>query len=254
MCNGSVVFSTTMTPGPFTAILTNSASCPNSTVQSSTGNAVTISSLCTCSGNYTVSIFNSSNILVGFELLQVPITATSALTLMTPTINPALCPTCCNGSVYIGWSGGYAPTVTDATLTIDGSNIGSSYFPNPTVCVGQHTLCVTDLDNCEVCTTFSMGFAGVSGLKENYAFSQISISPNPSFDQIQINTSSSEPIGSIQCFDLDGKLVLQSYEGQGLSNKISLDVFGLKPGIYLIEVLNKNNATIGRQKLVKILQ
>ena len=252
MCDGNVVFTSTATTGPFTAVLTNSSSCPNSTVQNSSGNSVTISSLCPCSANYTVSIYNSSMILVGYELLQVPVTATAALILMTPTVNPAVCSTCCNGSVYVGWSGGFAPTANDATVTIDGLNVGSSYFPNPTVCVGQHTICVTDLSNCQVCTTFSMNYVGISGLIENAGNDHIILSPNPSYDQVFIHTNANEPVYSVKCFDMNGKLVIELNESSGFSNNFPLDVNSLQPGIYFIELTDKTNSLLGRQKLVKI--
>lgn len=250
MCDGNVVFTSTATTGPFTAVLTNSASCPNSTVQNSSGNSITINSLCPCSANYTVSIFNSSMILVGYELLQVPITATAPLTLSTPTIDPTVCSVCCNGSVYVTWSGGFAPTPNDATVSIDGSNV-ASYFPNPNVCVGQHTICVTDLSNCSVCTTFSMNYVTHVGLQENKANDLITISPNPSSDKVTIHCHSGELVYSVKCFDLNGKLVLESNDPNGFDHNLTYDVSLLRSGIYYME-LSTQSHTLGRQKLVKI--
>lgn len=250
-CNGSVVFSTTTTTGPFTAVLSNSSSCANTTVQSSTGNSITISSLCPCASVYSVSFYNSSMVLVGYELLQVPITATAPLILNTPTVSPAACSTCCDGSVHISWSGGYTPPPNGPTITLDGSDISTAYFPNPTVCVGNHTVCVRDLANCIVCTTFSMGFVTHVGIKNSEKeSSKLIITPNPADNQLLITTGFIESPKSVRFMDLSGKVALEISEFHASFNNYPVDISSLVPGIYFIEFENSENS-IFRQKLIK---
>lgn len=253
-CNGSVVFSTTTTAGPFTAVLSNSTSCPNSTVQSSTGNSITLNNLCECAGTYSVSFFNSSMVLVGFELLQVPVTATSALVLNTPTVNPATCGSCCNGSVHIGWSGGYTPPPNGPTITIDGSDISSSYFPNPTVCVGNHTVCVADMAGCQVCTTFSMNYVAHVGIRnvDKQSF-KLQLSPNPAENLVSLTAEFIEKPQSVRFLDLNGRSVLEVTQLPESLNKYPIDISVLAKGIYIVELANLNK-TIFRQKLIKISQ
>lgn len=248
-CDGSVVFTTTTTTGPFTAVLSNSASCPNTTVQSSSGNSITISNLCACSANYSVSFYNSSMVLVGFELLQVPITSTAQLILMTPTINPAACSTCCNGSLTVNWSGGYAPSPNNPTVTLDGVDLGTNYNPYPNVCVGQHTLCVKDLANCNVCTTFSMNFVAVAGVNEQVNSYDFELYPNPASDQIEIRSADRSIIETVLVIDVAGKEVLNK-KLNTTDNKLAIGE--LKEGIYMIQLMNKDGLLLGRKKLIKI--
>lgn len=250
MCDGSVVFSTTTTPGPFTAILTNSSSCPNATVQSSTGNTITISGLCTCVSDYSVSFYNASMVLVGLELLQIPITSTVALTLQTPTVNPAACSTCCDGSVFVSYSGGYSPPPNNATVTLDGNDVGANYFPIPTVCVGQHTVCVTDLANCMACNSFSVGFVPNVGLMENAENSPFSVFPNPANDKITFISNGEDLPQSLKFLNVNGK---ESYSFRIPSNqnhKFELNISDIPNGVYIIEMPSRFG--ILRQKLIKM--
>lgn len=248
-CDGSVVFTTTTTTGPFTAVLTNSASCPNTTVQSSSGNSITISNLCACAANYSVSFYNSSMVLVGFELLQVPITSTAQLILMTPTINPAACSTCCNGSLTVNYSGGYAPSPNNPTVTLDGVDLGTNYNPYPTVCVGQHTLCVKDLANCKVCTTFSMNFVAVAGINEQAPTYQFEIYPNPTSDQVEIRSTDLAIIDAVSILDVAGKEVFTKKLNDTEKN---IRIGELKEGVYILQLMNPDGILLGRKKLIKI--
>lgn len=247
-CDGNVVFTTTTTTGPFTAVLTNTGSCPNTTVQSSSGNSITISNLCACAANYSVNFYNSSMVLVGFELLQVPVTSTAQLILMTPTINPAACSTCCNGSLTANWSGGYLPSPNNPTVILDGNVIATNLNPYPSMCVGQHTLCIKDMANCTVCTTFSMSFVAVAGLNEQFTDSQFELYPNPASNKVEVHTTLSANI-QLQIMDINGKVVLNTFISQN-ENKVSID--SLTEGVYTIQLIDENKNLIGRKKLIKI--
>lgn len=251
-CDGSVVYSTTTTAGPFTASLSNSSSCSNAIQQSSTGNTITITNLCVCAGVYTINFYNSSNIIVGSELLQVPITATTALILQTPSVNPAACSTCCDGQVYVNWAGGYVPSPSNPTITIDAVPVSVSASPNASVCVGNHTICITDLAGCVVCTTFSMGFVNTVGVVEQELSNNFSISPNPAKEELVIEYEfGSHPI-QIRVYDLFGKIVLEEKEVHSLQKDLHLNIERLPVGVYFIELKNTQSVLVGRKKFIKL--
>ena len=250
-CDGSAVFTpTTAISGPFTAVLSNSSSCPNTTVQSSIGNTITISGLCPCVSDYSVSFYNSSMVLVGFELLQIPITSTTALVMQTPTTNPAVCSSCCDGSVYVAFSGGYVPPPNSATVTLDGNNVGANYFPIPTVCVGQHTVCVTDLANCIVCNSFSMGFVPNVGISELNSDLKFSLYPNPTTDNIDLVTTGNSFAQEIRFLDINGKLSYSQKIPLATGQKIMITISTLPKGVYIAEIVTATGTS--RQKLIKL--
>lgn len=250
-CDGSAVFTpTTAISGPFTAVLSNSSSCPNTTVQSSIGNTITISGLCPCVSDYSVSFYNSSMVLVGFELLQIPITSTTALVMQTPTTNPAVCSSCCDGSVYVAFSGGYVPPPNSATVTLDGNNVGANYFPIPTVCVGQHTVCVTDLANCIVCNSFSMGFVPNVGISELNSDLKFSLYPNPTTDNIDLVTTGNSFAQEIRFLDINGKLSYSQKIPLATGQKITITISTLPKGVYIAEIVTATGTS--RQKLIKL--
>ena len=250
-CDGSAVFTpTTAISGPFTAVLSNSSSCPNTTVQSSIGNTITISGICPCVSDYSVSFYNSSMVLVGFELLQIPITSTTALVMQTPTTNPAVCSSCCDGSVYVAFSGGYVPPPNSATVTLDGNNVGANYFPIPTVCVGQHTVCVTDLANCIVCNSFSMGFVPNVGISELNSDLKFSLYPNPTTDNIDLVTTGNSFAQEIRFLDINGKLSYSQKIPLATGQKITISISTLPKGVYIAEIVTATGTS--RQKLIKL--
>ncbi len=251
VCDGSAVFTpTTAISGPFTAVLSNSSSCPNSTVQSSIGNTITIGGLCPCVSDYSVNFYNSSMVLVGFELLQIPITSTIALVMQTPTTNPAVCASCCDGSVYVAFSGGYLPPPNNATVTLDGSNVGANYFPIPTVCVGPHTVCVTDLANCIVCNSFSMGFSPNVGINELNSEIKFSLFPNPATDELDLVFTENYVPEEIRFLDLNGKLSYSQKISSTTGKKIEINISALPKGVYVVEI--GTSVGIVRKKLIKL--
>jgi hypothetical protein len=244
VCDGTVVLSTTTTAGPFTAVISNSSGCTNSTVQSSTGNTITIGGLCTCASDYSINIYNSSMVLVGFEVLQVPITATSALVLQTPTVSQTSCGPCCDATVEINFSGGYTPSSTHS-VTLDG--IGQATFtPISNVCAGQHTVCVKDQADCIVCNTFTIG--SITDVKTNSVEDlNFTMYPNPASDKLMISFSSS---GEIKMMDLDGKIVFSQKLEASSQKQQELELRSIPAGIYVMEF--RGSAGSARQKLVKL--
>lgn len=250
-CNGSVVFTTTVTAGPFTATLSNGSSCSNAIQQTSTSNTITISNICACAGVYTVNFYNSSSVLVGSELLQIPITATAPLVVTTPTINPAVCSTCCNGEVYINWTGGYTPSPNNPTITIDAVNIGTASYPNASVCPGSHTVCVRDLAGCVVCSTFSMTYVTHVGLIEINTANLFELYPNPANSKITVSCIGNSDISRILIYDVYGKILLDRSEVKLQENKTELSIEHLDKGVYFIELRKTNGDILNRKKFIR---
>ncbi len=252
-CDGSIVFLDTVgVNGPFTAVVTNTGSCPNSTTQVSTATSLTVSNLCACSSVYTISVYNSLSALVSYEFFQLPITSTAALVVNTPTILPATCPSCCNGSVYVTWSGGYAPPPNDPVLTLDGDTINNAYFPNDSVCVGSHTICATDLANCKTCVTFSMHFVGNVSVNENLFQNSFYISPNPVLNNLFIRSSNSS-FNKLVIYDIGGKVIFEAENNHQVVYKtMNVDLSALKPGVYFLEIINTEQKTKSHQKIIKL--
>lgn len=250
-CDGVAVFvPTTAVTGPFTAIISNTSSCVNSTVQGSSVNSITISALCECAGTYSINFFDVNSILCGYELLQVPITATSALVLQTPTVDPAVCATCCEGSVYVTYSGGYAPPPNNATVTLDGVPVVDGFYPIDSVCVGQHTVCVKDLANCIACNSFSMNFVPHVSVKESGSGTTFHLSPNPANDRLLVQTITKEQFSEIKLIDLSGKVAILKSNSPANAAQKEFDLSGVPEGVYIVEI-----GTLGslyRQKLVKV--
>lgn len=252
-CNGSIVYLDTVgVNGPFTAVVTNTGSCGGSTTQVSTANSLTVANLCACSSVYTISVYNSLNALVSYEFFQFPITSTAALVVTTPTIIPATCPTCCNGSVYVSWSGGYTPAPNNPTLTLDGDTINNAYFPNDSVCAGTHTICAIDLANCKVCVTFSMSHLGGVGVAENELLSKVLITPNPVSAYLTLSSLTANLFDRIKIFNINGKVVYDSGNKQSFELNTSINLSYLNAGIYFIELSNASNKLKLRQKLIKL--
>ena len=189
-------------------------------------------------------------VLVGFELLQIPITSTTALVMQTPTTNPAVCSSCCDGSVYVAFSGGYVPPPNSATVTLDGNNVGANYFPIPTVCVGQHTVCVTDLANCIVCNSFSMGFVPNVGISELNSDLKFSLYPNPTTDNIDLVTTGNSFAQEIRFLDINGKLSYSQKIPLATGQKITITISTLPKGVYIAEIVTATGTS--RQKLIKL--
>jgi hypothetical protein len=242
-CDGNATYASTLTGGPFTAVLTNTGSCPNSTTQSSTGNTITVSNICACASIYTVSFFNSSNIIVGTELLQVPITATAPLILQTPSLTPAACPGCCNGQMYVDWSGGYVPLPSNPTITLDNVDISMNTAPYASVCVGSHTLCVEDLAGCKVCTTFSMTYVITVGINESALMENLIIYPNPFEEFIHIKHPNDTEILNVKLFSLEGRLL---HYGELTVDGV-LKTSNLEKGLYLLELRNQAGNAISKK-------
>lgn len=249
-CDGSVTFTTSSVTGPFTAILTNSASCPNSTVSSSTSSAITISSVCACASDYTVSIYTGT-ILAGVNYVQFPNYATAPLTVQASTITPASCSTCCDGQAYITWSGGNTTfTNNPPSLTLDGVST-TSYSPTQPLCVGSHTICAKDSSQCVACKVFTVSYNITTGIEENEKPEQFILYPNPAATELTIEVGSGASVNKAVIYDLTGRIVLEYFYDITPQNKVELNVSALSAGLYYVEVSGINAQSIKRSRFAK---
>ncbi|MCE3228864.1 MAG: Secretion system C-terminal sorting domain [Bacteroidetes bacterium] len=244
-CNGSVTFTTASATGPFNMVMTNSLSCPNSTISSSTNSAITISSVCPCASDYTVSIFTGT-VLVGVDYVQFPVTSTTALNVTASTVVAATCSSCCTGSVYVNWSGGNTQ-VSSPTITIDGAPT-ASYSPAVGLCPGPHTLCATDAASCTTCTGFTVTAQPPTGISENTIDNNLTIFPNPASSEITLQVTQGTEISLVRILDLSGRNI--SEHSVSYLRNVKLDISKLTNGLYYLEVYGQNNS-IQRNKFVK---
>ncbi|MBK9282933.1 MAG: T9SS type A sorting domain-containing protein [Sphingobacteriaceae bacterium] len=237
-CDGTVTFSTSAVTGPFTAILTNSSSCPNSTVQTSNLNSITINSLCGCASAYSVAIYNPSLILVGTMIQNIVNYATGPLVVNVHTVTPTTCTNCCDGNITFSVSGGNL--TNPPTFSINGTytnNVAPLYF----LCSGQHTICVEDASGCIACKNFIMPYFGMpNGINEYELNEDFHVFPNPGNGNLRIQ--SNHEISQINVFDVYGKLI-NSIKNNSASTIIPLNLSEYEDGVYHLLIIGPNHET-----------
>jgi hypothetical protein len=76
--------------------------------------------------------------------------------------------------------------------------------------------------------------------------------PNPASNAILFKTAQGEQFeGKIELFDAMGRLVLQKKVAQQPLDEIMVDIAALTPGMYFLQAVNTQGATIIREKVVK---
>jgi hypothetical protein len=247
VCDGKITFTTGAVTGPFTAVLTNTSGCPNSTVQSSNVNSITIDSICGCNGTYSFSIYNPSMSLVGTMVQNIINYATGPLSFQVSSITVASCSNCCDGNITFSTSGGnMAGTISysvDGTYT---NNVNPLYF----TCVGNHTVCIEDASGCVKCTTLNMSYTGgPTGIRNFSADKEISIYPNPAIEKLSVR-SGTRHFSSYQLTDISGRVIGEESLNAGPTEEFSIELAALNPGIYYLH-LAEQNGQISRFKFVK---
>ena len=80
------------------------------------------------------------------------------------------------------------------------------------------------------------------GLEEwNTRYSALQLMPNPAADKVQLSTRNGQRISAARVLDVTGKELL--YSAGPMRENFELDVSGLAPGIYLVEVVLPGGAT-----------
>jgi hypothetical protein len=156
--------------------------------------------------------------------VAVTVNQPAPLMLMVNAIN-ASCASCTDGSASALPSGGVIPyTYLWST---------GSVFPSiSNLPPGVYTCCVTDMNACVACDTFSVNFA--SGINDPSDYSFV-MSPNP-FDEL-LTISVTDPANlpaHINLYDISGRLVMQAVMEK--ENYI-LNTDQLDAGTYLVEIL-----------------
>lgn len=248
-CDGSITYTTSSLTGPFNAVLTNSASCSNSTLSSSSATAITISNICACASDYTISIY-SGTIIAGVDYVQFPNFANAPLSVVATSIIAASCATCCNGQAYISWNGGNTTfSNTPPAFTLDGTPT-TSYSPTQPLCVGQHTICATDSSQCTACKVFSVSFNLTTGVTAEEKSELMAVYPNPAVNDLTVEASEGNALIQALIYDLTGRIVYMSkYEIP--ETRILIFVGDLTPGLYYLEVTGQNKQSVKRIRFVK---
>ena len=82
---------------------------------------------------------------------------------------------------------------------------------------------------------------------EHTIAASLAISPNPSFDLVQINNVNGLPLGEVSMHAADGRVVLSN--GPSLADRLQLDVRHLAPGLYTVR-----SATDGRVQVLRFVK
>lgn len=76
---------------------------------------------------------------------------------------------------------------------------------------------------------------------------QITITPNPAYNTIQIRLNDGQSISTVQCRNLEGKIVKVLTNGQ----LDVIDISNLNPGVYIIRV-TLSNGSVTDKRFIKI--
>ncbi len=177
----------------------------------------TDSVLTSCEGAYMLTVTDNLgfNTTYNFQL-----TANDSISTSTSILQPT---GSSDGSITATATGGNGGPYSYVWSTGDTGQVLSN-LP-----AGTYTLTVTDAAGCVNSFIYGLFNTGI----ENVAITEVVVYPNPVDDLLSVQLNINEPF-SVRLLDLSGRLVLV-YEGN--DPEVNLDVTGLKPGIYLLQVL-----------------
>lgn len=147
----------------------------------------------------------------------------------------------------IGQNNGSASFLVNGGSTLASYSWSNGSLGNPITGLSCGTYSVTVTDN-NGCTGTGLAFvACVTGVNELNDGLSFSIYPNPATNTIAIETILNKPF-TIELTNLLGETIFNTQESA--TNKIIINVGILPKGIYLVEIMDKDNNTSGRQRLV----
>src|SRR5690554_7027845 len=147
-----------------------------------------------------------------------------------PTVDAGADQTACTNHSAIALAG------TPADGTFSGNGVSNNEFDPATAGVGTHTVTYTyaDGNGCENTATLTVTVDGCVSVEEN-VMNQLTVSPNPSSDYIEVRVNENNSIQNIQVMSLDGKVV--SVEQNMVDHAtIKIDVSSVAKGTYLIQL------------------
>src|SRR5690554_4986430 len=147
-----------------------------------------------------------------------------------PTVDAGADQTACTNHSAIALGG------TPAGGTFSGNGVSNNEFDPATAGVGTHTVTYTyaDGNGCENTATLTVTVDGCVSVEEN-VMNQLTVSPNPSSDYIEVRVNENNSIQNIQVMSLDGKVV--SVEQNVVDHAtIKIDVSSVAKGTYLIQL------------------
>ena len=102
---------------------------------------------------------------------------------------------------------------------------------------GNFYVDVQDANNCSGSDTITVNFVGL----ENDIINEIQIFPNPSYENITLNTNSQiNNLTTINIFNITGELVLSQNIEIKNGNFENINVSSLMSGVYFLEIKNSN--------------
>lgn len=245
--DASISFTVTGATPPFKCIITNSAGClPITPSLTAIQPSFTFTGIPGCTSMYTLSVYDLSNNLLIAQIFAFGVYSQVPLSAYAYSINPASCPTCCDGQAYLGTNGGSFQGPAPANFYIDNIYMAYNFFPCTGICAGTHTLCAQDHLGCIKCTTITIPFSNPNGIIKNNLLNNINIYPNPTTGILNLETDnfSFSENAEIKITNLLGQII----RACKLENKINIS--SLKNGIYFLQVFN-NGKLFAVEKIVK---
>lgn len=189
-----------------------------------------------CQGSYTVITTDFAGCTA-----SVVATLTDPLPLqLTASTTDASCIGCADGAIDLLVSGG---TATYSYLWANGSTIEDQQ----NLIAGSYFVCVTDVNNCNLCDTFNIHDPS-TGIIATNSYNGFSVYPNPfsSFTSLNLNIPVGE-ITRIVLYSTTGQVVYQA-EFSGKEYRIPANF--LESGIYFLQL---NNKFYDRMKMIRLI-
>jgi hypothetical protein len=190
-------------------------------------------------GTYTVTITDNNGCSYTSSII---ITQPNVLIVTTSSTTES-CGTCCDATATGYPSGGTAPytyswscTPTQTTATATG------------LCAGTYTVCITDVNNCAICSTVTVSFTtGITNANPEEGFM---LYPNPAQEEITLSLDAvNNGQVKIDVLNLSGESIYSETVYASGSFKKAIDLKNFSKGIYFIRV--STNQQTHTAKLIK---
>ncbi len=183
-----------------------------------------------CAGNYPVEVRDAFGCVSSDTIF---LSQPSPLVIDSLAIGNTSCISCANGSIFIHANGGekpYSYLWADGATTEDRNNLAA----------GTYSICITDANGCAYCDSFTvmLSTTSIAEIEEN---AKIKIFPNPAVDRVEVQFDVTLKPYDFQLYllDLAGRRINQI---QLEVSTTSIQFSELSPGIYFLEVVEKNTS------------
>jgi hypothetical protein len=161
--------------------------------------------------------------------IQRSFTITEPVFQLSTQATASTCIGCPNGKLLLNQTGGVPPYTYQWTPNV--GNLSGDTIINLTS--GIYTICITDLNNCTICTTDTI-LEDPTSITDLNGRNELLLYPNPSSGEFTILSDELEnKIFETIILDIDGRIIYKNSELTGVSNQLKLN---LENGMYIITI------------------